>query len=253
MTLQRKTRSTLNIPGTGGKSKSVQIEVRKKRTFVKRDPQEAERLAAEGQAQREAEEQARREAEESAKREAQQKAEREAAEQAKREAAEQAKREAAEKDKVSNQQDDMTKNAQAEKARREQEAAELKRKAEEEARRKLEEEARRVAEEARRMAEENRNGLITRNRLKIPAIITSLLLNMLARQKTKAIVKSKAAVAVVVTRKQRVRRKATNTLNQKLIVKKHAQQYAAVKAENVKVLRCSKASRSLLRPLTVTL
>lgn len=46
LTLQRKTRSTLNIPGTGGKSKSVQIEVRKKRTFVKRDPQEAERLAA---------------------------------------------------------------------------------------------------------------------------------------------------------------------------------------------------------------
>ncbi|MEG0263268.1 MAG: translation initiation factor IF-2 [Citrobacter sp.] len=161
LTLQRKTRSTLNIPGTGGKSKSVQIEVRKTRTFVKRDPQEAERLAAEEQAQREAEEQARREAEETAKREAQQKAEREAAEQAKREAADKAKREAAEKDKVSNQQtDDMTKTAQAEKARRENEAAELKRKAEEEARRKLEEEARRVAEEARRMAEENeKNGV----------------------------------------------------------------------------------------------
>ena len=157
LTLQRKTRSTLNIPGTGGKSKSVQIEVRKKRTFVKRDPQETERLAAEEQAQREAEEQARREAEETAKREAQQKADREAAEQAKRDAAEKAKREAAEKDKVSNQQtDDMTKTAQAEKARRENEAAELKRKAEEEARRKLEEEARRVAEEARRMAEENK-------------------------------------------------------------------------------------------------
>ncbi|MDU7222644.1 MAG: translation initiation factor IF-2 N-terminal domain-containing protein, partial [Citrobacter freundii] len=157
LTLQRKTRSTLNIPGTGGKSKSVQIEVRKTRTFVKRDPQEAERLAAEEQAQREAEEQARREAEEAAKREAQQKAEREAAEQAKREAADKAKREAAEKDKVSNQQtDDMTKTAQAEKARRENEAAELKRKAEEEARRKLEEEARR----ARRMAEENeKNGV----------------------------------------------------------------------------------------------
>ncbi|HGY4928213.1 TPA: translation initiation factor IF-2 [Citrobacter braakii] len=161
LTLQRKTRSTLNIPGTGGKSKSVQIEVHKTRTFVKRDPQEAERLAAEEQAQREAEEQARREAEEAAKREAQQKAEREAAEQAKREAADKAKREAAEKDKVSNQQtDDMTKTAQAEKARRENEAAELKRKAEEEARRKLEEEARRVAEEARRMAEENeKNGV----------------------------------------------------------------------------------------------
>lgn len=156
LTLQRKTRSTLNIPGTGGKSKSVQIEVRKKRTFVKRDPQEAERLAAEEQAQREAEEQAHREAEEAAKREAQLKAEREAAEQAKREIAEKAKREAAEKDKVSNQQtDDMTKSAQAEKIRRENEAAELKRKAEEEARRKLEEEARRVADEARRMAAEN--------------------------------------------------------------------------------------------------
>lgn len=156
LTLQRKTRSTLNIPGTGGKSKSVQIEVRKKRTFVKRDPQEAERLAAEEQAQREAEEQARREAEEAAKREAQLKAEREAAEQAKREVADKAKREAAEKDKVSNQHTDvMTKTAQAEKIRRENEAAELKRKSEEEARRKLEEEARRVAEEARRMAEEN--------------------------------------------------------------------------------------------------
>lgn len=156
LTLQRKTRSTLNIPGTGGKSKSVQIEVRKKRTFVKRDPQEAERLAAEEQAQREAEVQARREAEEAAKREAQLKAEREAAEQAKREVADKAKREAAEKDKVSNQHtDEMTKTAQAEKIRRENEAAELKRKSEEEARRKLEEEARRVAEEARRMAEEN--------------------------------------------------------------------------------------------------
>ncbi|WP_449556514.1 translation initiation factor IF-2 [Huaxiibacter chinensis] len=156
LTLQRKTRSTLNIPGTGGKSKSVQIEVRKTRTFVKRDPQEAERLAAEEQAQREAEEQAQREAEATAKREAELKAEREAAEKAKRDASEKAKRDAAEKDKVSNQQtDEMTKTAQTEKARRENEAAELKRKAEEEARRKLEEDARRVAEEARRMAEEN--------------------------------------------------------------------------------------------------
>ncbi len=163
LTLQRKTRSTLNIPGTGGKSKSVQIEVRKTRTFVKRDPQEAERLAAEEQAQREAEEQAQREAEATAKREAELKAEREAAEKAKRDASEKVKREAAEKDKVSNQQtDEMTKTAQAEKARRENEAAELKRKAEEEARRKLEEEARRVAEEARRMAEENeKNGIDT--------------------------------------------------------------------------------------------
>lgn len=164
LTLQRKTRSTLNIQGTGGKSKSVQIEVRKKRTFVKRDPQEAERLAAEEEAQREAEEKARREAEEAAKRVAEEKAKRDAEERAKREADEKAKRESADKakregaenSKVSNQQtDEMTRTAQGEKARREAEAQDLKRKAEEEARRKLEENAARVAEEARRMAEEN--------------------------------------------------------------------------------------------------
>lgn len=37
LTLQRKTRSTLSIPSTGGKSKSVQIEVRKKRTYLHHD------------------------------------------------------------------------------------------------------------------------------------------------------------------------------------------------------------------------
>ncbi|GAA3587004.1 translation initiation factor IF-2 [Gibbsiella greigii] len=154
LTLQRKTRSTLNIPSTGGKSKSVQIEVRKKRTYVNRDAQEAQQAEAAEQARREAEEQARREAEEKAKREAE--AKRAAEEQAKREAAEIAKRDAAEKEKVTNQHtDEMTKPAQAEKARREAEAAELKRKAEEEVRRKVEEEAKRVAEEARRMAAEN--------------------------------------------------------------------------------------------------
>ncbi len=148
LTLQRKTRSTLSIQGTGGKSKSVQIEVRKKRTFVKRDPQEAERLAAEEEAMREAEEKARREAQEVAEREAEEKAKRdaesrvkrEAEEKAKREHAENAKREAAENSKVSNQQsDEMTRQPVRKKARRESEAQELKRKAEEEARRKLEE------------------------------------------------------------------------------------------------------------------
>ncbi|ATA25385.1 translation initiation factor IF-2 [Brenneria goodwinii] len=164
LTLQRKTRSTLNIPSTGGKSKSVQIEVRKKRTYVKRDPLDAQKAEEEEQARREAEEQAQRAAEEQAKREAEEKAKREAAEkakraaeeQAKREAAEKAKRDVAEKEKVINQQNDnITKPVQAEKARREAEAAELKRKAEEAARLKVEEEARRIAEEARRMAEEN--------------------------------------------------------------------------------------------------
>lgn len=160
LTLQRKTRSTLNIPSTGGKSKSVQIEVRKKRTYVQRDPQAQEQAEAEEQARREAEElaqqQAQREAEEKAQRDAEEKAKRAAEEKAKREAAEQAKRVAAESDKLTNQQTNtMTKSPQAaEKARREAEAAELRRKAEEETRRKVEEKALQVAEEARRMAEE---------------------------------------------------------------------------------------------------
>ncbi|PHM45181.1 GTP-binding protein LepA [Xenorhabdus mauleonii] len=182
LTLQRKTRSTLNVPGTGGKSKSVAIEVRKKRTYVNRDV--IEESKAEEQAKREAEEQARREAEEKArleaeakklaeeqaKREAEEKAKREAEVSAQREAEEKAKRveaelshrKAAEKEKVTKQhtenkskpvQNDSA--ALNEKARREAEAADLKRKAEEEMRRKVEAEAKRVAEEARRMAEEN--------------------------------------------------------------------------------------------------
>ncbi|MDX7990211.1 translation initiation factor IF-2 [Xenorhabdus littoralis] len=182
LTLQRKTRSTLNVPGTGGKSKSVAIEVRKKRTYVNRDA--VEQTQAEEQAKREAEEQARREveekarleteakklaeeqakrlAEETAKREAQESTQREAEEKAKRDEAELPQREAAEKEKVIKQHtENKPKSAQTEpavqneKARREAEAAELKRKAEEEVRRKVEAEAKRVAEDARRMAEEN--------------------------------------------------------------------------------------------------
>ena len=154
LTLQRKTRSTLNIPSTGGKSKSVQIEVRKKRTYV--NTPEAEQAKAEEQAQREAEEQAQREAEAAAQKIAEEKAKRAAEEQAKREAAEKAKRQAAEKEKVTNQQtDEKIKPAQTDKARREAEAAELKRSVEEETRRKVEEDAKRVAEEARKMAAEN--------------------------------------------------------------------------------------------------
>lgn len=176
LTLQRKVRSTLSVPGTGGKSKSVAIEVRKKRTYVNRDA--VEKAQADEQAQREAEEKAHREAEEKAQREAQEKAQREAeekakreaekakkdaeekakrkAEEAKREAAELAKREAAEKDKVKqNDKPKADKAADQEKARRNAEQAELKRKTEEAQRRKAEEEARIAAEKARRLAEEN--------------------------------------------------------------------------------------------------
>ncbi|APC13751.1 MULTISPECIES: translation initiation factor IF-2 [Providencia] len=170
LTLQRKTRSTLSVPVTGGKSKSVNVEVRKKRTYVNRDAEEAK---AEEQAQREAEEQAQREAEELAQREAQAKrlaeeaakreaeanAKRDAEDKAKREAADKATREAAEREKVkpseNHQKAGKSSETNADKQRREAEAAELKRKAEEETQRKVEAEARRVAEEARKMAEEN--------------------------------------------------------------------------------------------------
>lgn len=42
LTLQRKTRSTLSVNAGGGKSKNVQVEVRKKRTYVKRSSVEDE-------------------------------------------------------------------------------------------------------------------------------------------------------------------------------------------------------------------
>lgn len=92
MTLQRKTMSTLNVPVVGGKSKEVQVEVRKKRTYVRRDTaeelqrqqetEEQARLETETQAKQQAEEQAKRDAEATAKREAQEKAKRDAEEKA---------------------------------------------------------------------------------------------------------------------------------------------------------------------------
>ncbi|WP_375751191.1 translation initiation factor IF-2 [Vibrio sp. HN007] len=163
LTLQRKTRSTLNVAASGGKSKNVQVEVRKKRTYVKRS-------AVDEEAKREAEEAAKREAEEAAKREAEAKrlAEEEAkrkAEEAKREAEEKAKRDAEEKakrdaEKAKREAEEAVKREEspAEKAMQEaaqKEADELKRRQDEEAKRKAEEEAARLAEEARKLAEEN--------------------------------------------------------------------------------------------------
>ncbi|KLN67121.1 MULTISPECIES: translation initiation factor IF-2 [Vibrio] len=157
LTLQRKTRSTLSVNAGGGKSKDVQVEVRKKRTYVKRS-------IIEDDAKREAEEAAKREAEELAKREAEEQAKREAAEKAKREAEEKAKREADAKRDT----EDKAKRAQADKAKKDmnaknaevntqakKEADELKRRQEEEAQRKAEQEAAKLVEEARKLAEEN--------------------------------------------------------------------------------------------------
>ncbi len=157
LTLQRKTRSTLSVAAGGGKSKDVQVEVRKKRTYVKRS-------TIEDEANREAEEAAKREAEELAKREAEEQAKREAAEKAQREAEEKAKQEADAKRKA----EEKAQRAQADKAKKEmnaknadvtaqakKEADELKRRQEEEAKKKAEQEAAKLVEEARKLAEEN--------------------------------------------------------------------------------------------------
>ncbi|MDA0117180.1 translation initiation factor IF-2 [Vibrio sp. T11.5] len=158
LTLQRKTRSTLSVNAGGGKSKDVQVEVRKKRTYVKRS-------TIEDDANREAEEAAKREAEELAKREAEELAKREAAEKAQREAEEKAKREADAKREA----EEKAKRVQADKAKKDMnatksaevnaqaknEADELKRRQEEEAQRKAEQEAAKLVEEARKLAEEN--------------------------------------------------------------------------------------------------
>ncbi|OJI18621.1 Translation initiation factor IF-2 [Vibrio vulnificus] len=166
LTLQRKTRSTLSVNAGGGKSKDVQIEVRKKRTYVKRSAIEDEaKREAEEAAQREAEEAAKRAAEEAAKREAEEAAKREAEEKAKREAEKAAKRDAeksvdrdaeekAKRDAEGKAKRDAEEKVKQEAARKE--AEELKRRQEEEAKRKAEEESQRKLEEAREMAEKNK-------------------------------------------------------------------------------------------------
>ncbi|MCG7497554.1 translation initiation factor IF-2 [Vibrio sp. Of7-15] len=165
LTLQRKTRSTLSVAGSGGKSKNVQVEVRKKRTYVKRSALEEEQRLAEQalheqekKAAREAEEAAKREAEAVAKREAEELAKREAEEKSKRDAEEKAKRDAEEKAKRK-EMDEAEQKAAAEQAKADakakQEADELKRRQEEEAKRKAEQESQRQLEEARKMAEVN--------------------------------------------------------------------------------------------------
>ncbi|MDV2858306.1 translation initiation factor IF-2 [Oceanimonas sp. AH20CE76] len=156
MTLQRKTISTLSVQGAGGKNKAVQVEVRKKRTYVRRDALEEQRREEEEKARQEAEAQARREAEEAAKREAAEQAKRAAEEKAKREAEEKARQAqlqaqknteqgATPKSKEQKKADDM--------AKREEEK--LKQQREQEALRKAELEAQQKAEEVRKLAEEN--------------------------------------------------------------------------------------------------
>ena len=149
LSIQRRTKTTVSSTTTGGKSKEVQVEVRKKRT-VKTDiaQQEEAKLKAQQEAeakkiaeQKAAEEKARLEAEKvAAKKEADEKAK---AEKAKVETAKPAKSAV----------DSKAKSVDPEKEKRKAEEAELRRKAEELARQKAEEQARRAAEEAKRYAE----------------------------------------------------------------------------------------------------
>ncbi|RDV24491.1 translation initiation factor IF-2 [Alteromonas aestuariivivens] len=156
MTLQRKTTSTLSV----GKSKAVKVEVRKKRTYVKRSEVEEQRQAEEEARRLEEEARARREAEEKAAAEAKRIAEEKArqAEEARKAAeAERAKRAEKARLEAAAKAEDTTltaeERAEQEKARAEEER--LRKQQEEEAKKKLEEEARKAAEEARRLAEEN--------------------------------------------------------------------------------------------------
>ncbi|MFC3033752.1 translation initiation factor IF-2 [Pseudoalteromonas fenneropenaei] len=152
MTLQRKSKSTLSVTGSTGKAKSVQVEVRKTRTYVKKSAleqqQELERQAQEDAARLEAERQAQAQAALRAKEEA----ERKAQEDAERKAQDEAKRKAdAERSKDKVQEAHKPTLTEAERAEQER----LRKEAEQAALKKAEEEAKRVAEEAKRLAEEN--------------------------------------------------------------------------------------------------
>ena len=161
MTLNRKKKSTL-VMGSGSKAKSVQVEVRKKRTYVKRSElEEQQRAEAEAKAKAEAEAKAAAEAEARAKAEAEAKAKAEAEAKAKAEAEAKAKAEAAAKA----EEERKLKVAEQEKAKQDtkeqpvstesEEAKKLRLAQEAEAAAKAEEEAKRSAEAAAKLAEEN--------------------------------------------------------------------------------------------------
>jgi len=158
MTLKRKTTSTLSV----GKSKEVKVEVRKKRTYVKRSDveeqqrqaeEEAKRLEEEARLKREAEEKAAAEAKKAAEEKARKAEEaKKAAEEERARRAEQVKKEA-EARKADEPELTEAEKAEAEAARQEEER--LRKAQEEEAQKKLEEDAKKAADEARKLAEEN--------------------------------------------------------------------------------------------------
>jgi translation initiation factor IF-2 len=146
VTLKRKTVSELRVPGSGPRAsaRTVNVEVRKRRTYVKREVvqeelgtgaaerEEARKILEESLAQRESEERSRQEAAEKARLKKEEEAMAVSMEMAQKEAEEQARREAEER-------------AQQEEARR---------RAEDEERRKEEERARKLADEQHRREKE---------------------------------------------------------------------------------------------------
>ena len=144
LSIQRRTKTTVSSTTTGGKSKEVQVEVRKKRT-VKTDIAQQEEAKLKAQQEAEAKKIAEQKAiEEKARLEAEKVA-------AKKEADEKVKAETAKP--VKSAVDSKVKSVDPEKEKRKAEEAELRRKAEELARQKAEEQARRAVEEAKRYAE----------------------------------------------------------------------------------------------------
>jgi len=131
ITLKRKTQSELRQAAGQGRARTVNVEVRKKRTYIKRDvlEEQARQEQEELDRQREAEEEARKKAEEEARKSSEEETRQREEEEKRREAEEEAKRQAEE---------------------------EARKKAEEEARRVVEEEARVLAEARKRTADEDR-------------------------------------------------------------------------------------------------
>ena len=147
MTLQRKTKSTLNVKG---QSNAVTVEVRKKRTYVKRTDSEVQAANEAELAAKQAEE-AKRQAEMEAKKAAAEKA------QAEKLAAKKLADEKAKKAAAANQEKQSAVKTEktAEQIQQEKEAADILKKAEHEALVKAEKEAAEQAEVAKKLAEEN--------------------------------------------------------------------------------------------------
>jgi translation initiation factor IF-2 len=154
MTLQRKTTSTLSV----GKSKGVTVEVRKKRTYVKRTDVEEAKIA-EDEAKRLAEEQqdrfeAEQQAAEKAKNAAEEKANK-AAEAKSKADAERAARADKVKEVRASEESALSPEEKAEQDHNRAEAEKLRKAQDDEIQRKLELDANNAAEEAKKLAEEN--------------------------------------------------------------------------------------------------